>query len=47
VIALVDRQEENGLENIRNVAGADVPVTAVLTLHDLERHAAAPRAARA
>lgn len=44
VIALVDRQEENGLGNIAAVAGPDVPVTAVLTLKELERHANSDRA---
>ena len=34
-IVLVDRQEENGLENIRRVAGPDTPVSAIVTLADL------------
>jgi orotate phosphoribosyltransferase len=43
VIALVDRQEENGLDNIATVAGPRVPVTAILTLRELAEHAAAQR----
>jgi orotate phosphoribosyltransferase len=34
-VVLVDRQEENGLENIRRAAGPDTPVSAIVTLADL------------
>jgi orotate phosphoribosyltransferase len=34
VIALVDRQEESGRENIVQAAGPDVPVTAIFTLRE-------------
>ncbi|MBI4519012.1 MAG: orotate phosphoribosyltransferase [Deltaproteobacteria bacterium] len=36
VVALIDRQEENGMENIRLEAGPDVPLAAVFTHADLE-----------
>jgi len=36
VVALVDRQEEDGMENIRRAAGPDVPIRAVFTRADLE-----------
>jgi orotate phosphoribosyltransferase len=35
VVVLVDRQEEDGLERIRRVAGAGVPVTAIFTLAEI------------
>jgi orotate phosphoribosyltransferase len=35
VIVLVDRQEEDGFANIRRVAGAGVPVTAIFTIDEL------------
>lgn len=35
VVALVDRQEENGLGNIRAAAGPDVGVSALFTLSEL------------
>jgi orotate phosphoribosyltransferase len=38
VVVLVDRQEEDGMENIRRNAGAGVPVHAVFTGADLEAH---------
>jgi len=34
-VVLVDRQEENGLENIRRVAGPETPVSVIVTLADL------------
>lgn len=35
VVVLVDRQEEDGLDRIRRVAGAAVPVTAIFTLDEI------------
>jgi hypothetical protein len=34
-VVLVDRQEDDGLENIRRAAGPDTPVSAIVTLDDL------------
>jgi len=39
VVALVDREEESGRENIVQAAGPDVPVTAIFTLRELREHA--------
>jgi orotate phosphoribosyltransferase len=39
VLLLVDRQEEGGIEAIRQEAGADVPVRAIFTKSDLEARA--------
>jgi len=36
VMALIDRQEEGGLEAIRQAAGPDVPVRAIFTKSDIE-----------
>jgi len=35
VVVLVDRQEEEGIARIREVAGAGVPVTAIFTIDDV------------
>jgi orotate phosphoribosyltransferase len=46
VVALVDREEENGRENIVEAAGPGVPVTAVYTLREIREHApGSPRSA--
>ncbi len=42
VLALVDRQEEGGMENICREVGPDITVGAVFTRADLEIHAGAP-----
>jgi len=39
VVALVDREEESGRENIVHAAGPDVPVTAIFTLREIREHA--------
>ena len=39
VVALVDREEESGRENIIQAAGPDVPVSAIFTLREIRDHA--------
>jgi orotate phosphoribosyltransferase len=45
VVVLVDRREDDGLENVRRAAGPEVPVTAIFTLDELRVDADASRSA--
>jgi orotate phosphoribosyltransferase len=46
VVALVDREEESGRENIVQAAGPGVPVTAVFTLREIRAHASGESSTR-